>query len=217
MGVGSHNVVQAEGHLVAYIDFPRAIEHILDGLQELGIAAEGLAEPLVGDLVRTQVRIPGHTAVCIPVDLGHLMAAPVCIVTDVGDARNGAELVVPVLAFSNCSNGRTLAELIGISVKTFFPERMEIDHMLRVAEIFLGNLHFKHQVGLRSLAEQRADGLAGLEVDRTVLNLDKHVVAELAVEGNELIAGLHCAVFCLGVIDESPPEHHSTVRSESVC
>ena len=81
------------------------------------------------------------------------------------------------------------------------------------AEIFLGDLHFQHGVGLGDGAEQRAEGLARLEVQRAVLDLHQNIGVELAVQRDEFLVGLHGAVLrVIGRIDEGPPDHHAAMR-----
>ena len=85
-----------------------------------------------------------------------------------------------------------------------------------LAQILLGYLEFRHCDGLVHTAEERAERLAGLEVHRTVLDLDNDVVAELSVKVLELLHGLVGAVRTGGGVNERPPHYHSAVGAYGV-
>ena len=85
------------------------------------------------------------------------------------------------------------------------------------AEIFLGDLEFHHQRRPGHGAEQRMEGLARLEVDRAVLDLDEDIVAEPAVERLEFRICLLVPVLgILGGIDEGPPHQDAAMRGERI-
>ena len=71
-------------------------------------------------------------------------------------------------------------------IDNFLEQRVQIDQVVRETEIFLGDLELCHELCLRHLSEQRAERLARLEVNRTVLDLDQHVVTEFSVQWLEL-------------------------------
>ncbi len=78
-------------------------------------------------------------------------------------------------------------------------------------------MHFQHQGRFRHRAEQRVKRLTGLEVDRPVLHLQQHIVAELAVKRLELAIGLLRAVVGLILrIHESAPHDDAAVRRYGV-
>ncbi len=61
--------------------------------------------------------------------------------------------------------------------------------------------------------KQGTEGLTRLEIERTVLDLDEHVVVELPVERLELVIGLRDAVGRVRFrVHERPPQHDATVR-----
>ena len=89
--------------------------------------------------------------------------------------------------------------------------------MVRMSQVFLGNLHFGHHGCVLKLSEERAERFARLEVDRSVLYLDDHVVPELSVKRNELQTGLHGSVRSLRIIDECAPHDDSSERLDCLC
>ena len=93
-----------------------------------------------------------------------------------------------------CSYSTTLSILICVGVKAFLPHRMQVDHMVAVSQILLCDLHLGHHIGVLHLSKERAERFTGLEINRTVLDLDYHVVTELSVQGFELLDCLLCAV-----------------------
>ena len=61
------------------------------------------------------------------------------------------------------------------------------------------------------------NGSRGMEVERPVLDLDEHVVAERAVERHELLVGALDAVgIDGGVVDEGAPHDDAAVRRDRV-
>ena len=90
--------------------------------------------------------------------------------------------------------------------------------MARLSQVLLGNLQLHHVGCLLNLVEDRTVWLTGLEVQRTVLGLQNHVVAELAIQGLELRHGLLHAVFTfvVGAIDKATPHHNTLVRLQRI-
>ena len=106
---------------------------------------------------------------------------------------------------------------IRVRLQRLFEQRREIHEMRGEAEIFLRDLHFEHQRRFRHGAEQRMERLARLEVDRSVLHLQQHVVAKLPIERHELGVRLLRAVIGLLVrVHERAPHHHATVRRQRI-
>ncbi len=85
--------------------------------------------------------------------------------------------------------------------------------MRGLAEVLLRDLQLGHDRRGRDGTEEGMEGLARLEVQRPVLDLHEHVVAEAAVEGHELLVGALDAVGVdLGVVHEGPVHHDPAVR-----
>ncbi len=85
------------------------------------------------------------------------------------------------------------------------------------AQVFLGELEFHRQGRFGHGAKQRVEGLAWLEVDRAVLDLEDHVGAELAVQRRELQVGLLVAVVGAAmVVNEGPPHQHAAMIGQGV-
>ena len=123
------------------------------------------------------------------------MSAPVHAVAYVCNTGNCAPLGVAMyLTKSLGCHGASLTLLICIGIQALLPHGVQIDHVVAVPQILLGNLHLGHHIGLFHLTEQRAERLTRLEINRTVLDLNYDVVAELAVQRLELLNGLLGAV-----------------------
>ena len=89
--------------------------------------------------------------------------------------------------------------------------------MIGVAQILLRDLQFRHHRRARHRAEERAERLARLEVERSVLHLHDHVVAEAAVERRELeIRALDAIGVHVFVVDERAPHDDAAVRRDGV-
>ena len=90
--------------------------------------------------------------------------------------------------------------------------------MTLLAGVLLRDLQFDGLVGMPQRGKQRGDGLADLEVDGTVFDLDDHVAVEFAVEGVEVVIagaraiGLEVIPVEMIVVDEAAVEHHAPVR-----
>src|SRR5690606_17398566 len=95
--------------------------------------------------------------------------------------------VIEDLAFQDFSDGGAGSFGVGVGVEHFGKQWALIGKVFIKTEIFLGNLHFHHGIGVGQIAKQRREGLARLEVDRTILHLQDHVLAEFAVEWSEFI------------------------------
>ena len=196
-------MVDAHGHHVVDARLAAVEHHANDFVPEIlgegglvASSAESGVQPFLGYLCRRQRGVPGETSEGIPVGLRKMVAAPVGVVADVGDACHRFQ--APWL-----DKREELA-----------PHGGEIDQVVGGAKILLGNLEFHHHLGLLQRGEQRTVGLAGLEVHGTVLDLDDDVVGKLSVEGNELLAGLVGAVVALRVIDKGTPHHDAVMRAQ---
>ncbi len=62
--------------------------------------------------------------------------------------------------------------------------------MVAMPQVLLGYLHLSHDIGMFQLSEQRAERLTRLEINRTVLYLDNHVITELTVQRLKLLNSL---------------------------
>ena len=198
--VGRHLVREAErGHVIdrRLAAFEHDRHH---ARQKFRVAAEGLRHPFARDLLRRQRRVPRQAPERIPVRLVEMAARPVAVRAGVGDPRHAGRERLRHRAVP------------GAGVERFLPQRREEHEVGREAEVFLGDLPFEHQAGVRHRAEQRVERLARLEVDRAVLNLDDHVRGELPVERREIVVSLLRAVGRVLVrIDERAPDHHAAV------
>ena len=145
-----------------------------------------------------------------------MVAAPVGAVSDICNSGNRIERTAMKFSCRDVADSRSLSFLICVRIKTFLPHRVEIYEMVRMTEIFLSNLHFSHHCSVFQLSEERAERFARLEVDRSVLDLDDHIVIELSVERYEFKTCLHCPVRSLRIIYECTPHDDSAERLDSL-
>ena len=216
--VALEDMVQAQWHHVVHTGLAAAFHHIGHRAHEAVVAGEGLLQPLAGNVARREVGVPRQTAEDVPVGLREMVTAPVLVQSDVGHAGGPPQ-------FSPCGKctfrSPLLLEGIGRAleaIEELRPHGAEVDQMAALPEIFLRNLQLGHHRRLLQLVEERAVGLARLEVERAVLDLYDDVLAELPVEGLELVDGLHHAVGVALVIaiDEGAPHDDATVGSHCV-
>ena len=161
--------------------------------------------------------VPGEPAEGIPVRRREWMAAPVAVVARVGHARDAGERLVVEAAVDDPRDRRAGALREGVGLQAFAEEGREEGEIGALAEIFLGDLQLEHLRRARHGAEERVHGLAGLEVDRAVLDLHQHIRPELAVQRLELVVGLlRPVVRDVLVVDERAPHHDAAVRRERV-
>ena len=101
-----------------------------------------------------------------------------------------------ILPATKSLTGRTLlARRVQVEVENFFPHRREEDHVALLAGVFLRDLQLDGFVGFFEAAEKWRDGLARLEIDRAVLDLDDDVVVELAVERMKIVVAARARSF----------------------
>ena len=118
-----------------------------------------------------------------------------------------------------CFHGCRSAVGVHVEVEHFLPHRREEDEVALLADVFLRDLELDGLVGFLEPAEERRDGLAHLEIDGAVLDLDDDVVVELAVERMEVVVGgagavvLGIAPVEVVVVDEGAIEDDAAVRA----
>ena len=77
-------------------------------------------------------------------------------------------------------------------------------------------MQLRHSGGLVHAAEERAERLAGLEINRAVLYLNNYIITELTVQVLELLNCLVGAVRAGCRIYKGPPHNHSAMRRQCV-
>ena len=172
--------------------------------------------------------IPGEATEAVEIGHREVVAEPIGVAADVRDADEPAVGPLEREAGDEVLHRRDVAVALGlgvglhVEVEHFFPHRHEEAEVPLLAEVFLRDLQLDRLVGFRESAEQRRGGLADLEVDRAVLDLDDDVVEELAVERVEVVVGGLGAVV-LGilpihfvVVDEAAIEQDAAVRLEGL-
>src|SRR5262245_5618336 len=85
-------------------------------------------------------------------------------------------------SFDQCLDGSPLAARVHVEVERLFPHRSKKDSMARLSGVFLRDLKLNRFVRLFECAKQGRYRLPHLKIDRAVLNLNKSVVLELAVQ-----------------------------------
>ena len=159
-------------------------------------ASESGLEPLIGNLLGRQLRVPRQSAEGIPIGLCEMMSAPVGVVANIGHSRHSPKAARP-------DEGEELA-----------PHRRQIDQVIGRAQILLCDLELHHHRRVAQSREERAVRLPRLEIDRSVFNLNDDIVGKLTIERHKLIVRLIGAVGAFWVVDESPPHHDALVRFE---
>ena len=148
------------------------------------------------------------------------MAHPVGVEADVGNADVSAEGSVEGFAVDDFFDRRRAILGVQIEVEGLFPLRRQEDEVARLAHVFLGDLQLDGFVGFVEAGEERRNGLADLEIDGAVFDLDDDVVGELAVEGMEDVVGGAGAVGFdvvpveMMVVDEGAVEDDAAVGLE---
>ena len=209
-------MVESEGHHIVHRGLARGHHYVLDRFDELLVIClggdafgldEGLAYPLVGDLLCAEGGIPAEAAEHIPVGLGEDVAGEVGVLAGIGHARHSLDHLCDSRAFSIC---------ISIAVEALLVSRAVIDEVVGETEVLLGDLELHHHLGVVHPSEQRVEGLARLEIDGTVLDLHEDIVGEFAVEVLELLDGLVGAVGAGRAIDEGAPHHDAAVGADGL-
>src|SRR6266478_3834399 len=97
--------------------------------------------------------------------------------------------VKPDVGYANESANERFHRDPQIEIERLFPHGHQKYGVPRLAKIFLSNLQLDRLVCFFKSAEEWRGGLADLEVDRAVLDLDHDVVVELAVQVLEVVIG----------------------------
>ena len=126
--------------------------------------------------LRGQIGIPGQAAEAVEIGLREMIAEPVVVEADVGDADEALDRAT--------LTGRLRCR--SIEIESFFPHGDQKHRVASLADVLLRDLEFDGLVGFLERAEERRRGLAHLEIDGAVLDLDDDVVVELAVEATKL-------------------------------
>ena len=212
----SEDMVESKGHHIVHCSLAGGHHDVLDRLDELLVISlcgdalgldEGLAYPLVGDLLGAESRVPAEAAEHVPVGLGEDVAGEVGVLAGIGHAGH---------AFDHLCHGRAFAIGISVAVKALLVSRAVINEMVGESEVLLGDLELHHHLGLVHLSEEGIEGLARLEVDGTVLDLNEDVVGEQSVKVLELFDGLVGAVGAGRAVDEGTPHDDAAVGADGL-
>ena len=145
---------------------------------------------------------------------------PVGVEADVGYADEAAEGLVEGFAFDDFFDGCAAIVCAEVGVERGLPHGDEEDHVTLLAEVLLRDLQFDGLAGVLERGEEWGDGLADLEVDGAVFDLDDYVGFELAIEGVEVVVagagavGFEVVVVEVVVVDEAAVEDDAAVRFE---
>ena len=203
-----HLVSEPERRHVIHHGFARGEHHRLHRTDDAGIVRERHPDPFVRDGGRGEGVVPRQPAERVPVGLVEVRAAPVPVRSHVGDAGEALDLL---------PHRRPGAARVGVGAEHLLPQRREERQMGVLAEVFLGDLELHHQRRPGHGAEQWTERLARLEIERPVLYLEQHVLAERAVLRREFIVRLADAVGGdRARVDERPPHHDAAVRGQGI-
>src|SRR5580692_8449809 len=122
------------------------------------------------------------------------MAQPVSIHADVHDRNESARGATKNSTRHNVLHrGRVLAGM-HIEIENFFPHGYKKTQMPLLARVFLRDLQLDGRICFLEAAEERRHRLPHLEVNRSMFDLDDHVVVELAVERMEVVVRRACTI-----------------------
>src|SRR5882672_206255 len=127
--------------------------------------------PFLGDLSRSEIRIPGQPAKRIPVGLQKMMARPVSIRTSICHTRNPRQMLRVKTSFSHFRDGRPRTFRIGVGVENLTPHLGQKYKMIGKAEVLLSDLKLRHQLRFWHRAKQWMERLTRLKINRSVLYL----------------------------------------------
>ena len=146
-------MVQAQRHHVVYASLSTVHHHIFHLREKRAVIRVSLRQPLLGDLLCREIWIPRQPSISIPVSLREIVAAPISVHTHVAHASD-----TPQQAWLNISE-----ELL--------PHRSQINQVLALPQVLLGNLELHHLVGCFHLVKDRSIRFPGLEIERAILGL----------------------------------------------
>jgi len=184
--IAANQMVQAERHGVVDVRLARSEHERADRPDDVRRVAPRHPDPLVGDLGGPQAWIPGQPAVRVPVGLSEVVARPVRVLPGVGHARHPRALVAVHRSVQHLRHRGARAGGVRVRVEELLPHRREVDEVVRLSEVLLRDLQLGHERRARHRAEERAERLPRLEIERPVLDLHEDVVPEAAVERHEL-------------------------------
>ncbi len=89
-----------------------------------------------------------------------------------------------------------------IEIENRFPERRKKTQMPLLARVFLRDLQLDSFICFFEAAEERRRRPAHLEIDRSIFDLDDHVVVELSVERmKDVVRGARAIIFQIAPIE----------------
>src|SRR5690348_9449408 len=148
------------------------------------------------------------------------MRQPVRVQANVGDSGKAAERAVEGSAFHDLLYRRVAVVRAHVEVEDGLPQRNQKNEVPLLPGVFLRDLKFDGLVGVAESGEERRGRLAHLKINGAVLDLDDHVVVELAVEWMKNVirgagaVGLRVAPVEVMVVDEGAVEQHAAMRLE---
>src|SRR5260370_40659722 len=94
-------------------------------------------DPFLGDLSRSEIRIPGQPAKRIPVGLQKMMARPVSIRTSICHTRNPCKTLRVKTSVSHFRDSRARTFGVGVRIKELAPHLRQKNEVIGKAEILL--------------------------------------------------------------------------------
>ena len=136
----SVSVCKAQRAGVIFVSRPRFQQHVHDGSNHFGVAAERLARPFFGDVRGSQVGVPCQASEAVQVRGRHVIAVPVEIQPGIRYAHKASHRPVECLSRRQRLHRRTGALCPQIEIQSCFPLRYKKHQVPRLSHIFLRDL-----------------------------------------------------------------------------
>ena len=211
---------RAERTGITLVRRPRFQQDAGDRFDHAAIVAECEPRPFVRNARRRQIGIPCQPAEPVQVRDGQIVTKPVARPSDIRHADEAAERARARRAGRQRFHRRGAAAGAHVEVEHFFPHRDEKADVALLAGVLLRDLQLDRLVRSRERPEQRRSGLADLEVNGAMFDLQDDVVVEPAVEIVEIVPGgagaivFRIAPVHMVVVDEAAIEQHTAVRCQ---
>lgn len=173
------------------------------------IVAEGQPQPLAGNHGGVQRGVIAQAAESVEVRSGQVVAGPVFIVAGVGHGHHSVARALD----QRTHMGVAIRAGVHVEVQNLAEPGHQVADVALLARVLLRNLELHGNVGVLQAANQRGDRFAHLEVHGAVLDLQRDVVAEGAVQRHKIVVAcagavnLGIAPILLAVVDETTPDN----------
>ncbi|MNL16937.1 hypothetical protein D3C87_1380020 [compost metagenome] len=83
--------------------------------------------------------------------------------------------------------------------------------MVRKTQIFLSDLKFDHLITFPKCTKEWIKGFTRLKIDRSIFDLNDHIISECTIEGYKFLIGLFGSIFRRRIINKGSPHNHTMV------